>query len=451
MGHRLRILFAVSGGIAAYKAADAVRILVRAGCDVQVIMTASAREFVGAATFAALTNNAVITDDVPPADGTYPHLDAAREVDVLVVAPATAATISRLAAGLADDVLTATYLGCTGPVLVAPAMNVRMYEHPAVQRNLCTLRGDGVHLIGPDHGLLACGDVGAGRLVTPESIAARALELAGASSSASAIPATASTIPAAGSTLASPHMSTAPAPTPTAHTAAVDPDLAGLIVLVTAGGTREPIDAVRDITNRSSGRMGIELARAAHAAGATVRLITTVTVDRALHEDLVPSAVVCTAAELANAVEAHAVGTDVVIMAAAVSDFTVAHHPLGKLERGESPKIELVPTTDIIGSLAELRGLSGSARPRLVAFAAETSSDGLERARAKRLRKGVDMIVYNDVADTSIGFSSPDNAVTIIDDAGELQLDLAAKAHIAASIIEHIAMRIGQMRDSMLR
>jgi len=147
--------------------------------------------------------------------------------------------------------------------------------------------------------------------------------------------------------------------------------------------------------------------------------------------------------------EAHAVGADIVIMAAAVSDFTVAHHQLGKLERGESLKIELVPTTDIIGSLADQRG--ATARPLLVAFAAETSADGLERARAKRIRKQVDMIVYNDVADTSIGFSSPDNAVTIIDDAGERQLDRASKQHIAVSIIEQVATRVGQTRDSMLR
>ena len=426
-GRRPRIMFAVTGGIAAFKSADAVRLLVRAGCDVQVLMTRTARDFIGAATFAALSGHSVITDDVPPADGSYPHLDAAREVELLIVAPATAATISRLAAGLAEDVLTATYLGYRGTVLVAPAMNVRMYEHPATQRQLSMLRGDGVELLGPDSGLLACGDVGAGRMVEPETLAARALDLVGVSVSTDPVVQLRS-----------------------------DRALAGNTVVITAGGTREPIDSVRDITNRSSGRMGVELARAAAAAGATVNLITTVSVDPALHAGITPSDVVATVAELAVAVEARAVSADVVLMAAAVGDFTVAPGNTGssdrKLVRGEHVILELQPTRDIVAGLAAARGEQGGApTPYLVAFAAETAHDGLDRARAKRERKGVDMIVYNDVSDASVGFSSVDNAVTIIDAEGEQHVARAPKAAIAAAIIARVAMRVGQRRGSMLR
>jgi phosphopantothenoylcysteine decarboxylase / phosphopantothenate---cysteine ligase len=391
-----RVLLGVTGGIAAYKSVELLRLLQQAGSTVRVMQTRASLDFVGAATFAALTGEPTITDE-QAVGGQFPHLDAGREAHVLVIAPATAATLARLASGLADDVLAATYLAFDGPVIVAPAMNVRMWDHPSTQRNLEQLRADGVLVVAPDSGLLACGDVGAGRLAPVEEIAA-------------------------------------------AVQAALDPparprDLAGRTLLVTAGGTREPIDSVRAITNRSSGRMGLALARAAAERGAEVRLIVTATVDPALYAGLTPTAVVERAADLRAALEQHVPGSDAVLMAAAVSDFTP--QPVdGKLERGAAMELRLEPVPDLIAEVASRR--AGGPTPLLVAFAAEHGPAGLERARRKREAKGVDIIVHNDVQRADAGFEVDTNDVTIIGPTGERSSGLVPKLTAAHAILDEV-------------
>lgn len=403
------ILLGVSGGIAAYKAVSLLRLLRDAGCTVDVIQTAASREFVGVSTFAALSGRDVLTDAPEPATQGFPHLDAARQADVLIIAPATAATISRCAQGHSDDLLSSTYLGFTGRVIIAPAMNVAMWEHPATQRNIQQLQADGVEIVMPESGQLACGDTGAGRLADPQVIAAAVL-------------------------------------------AAPERDLVGVQALVTAGGTREPIDGVRSITNRSSGRMGVAIARDMQRRGATVQLITTVSVDRTVTEGMTPIAVVERASELAAAVQAHASAADVVVMAAAVSDFTVRtdstkSDPSYKLDRSSGEiTLVLTPTADIIGGLATERARQGGSTPLLVGFAAESGADGVERARAKRRRKGIDIIVHNDIARSDIGFDVDHNDVTIIDDAGETSTGRRSKPQIAGLVVDRIAHHLAARR-----
>lgn len=416
------VLLGVTGGIAAYRAVDLVRELRRRGFGVAVAMTPAARSFVGEATFVALTGRPVLGGERAEPGGdrgsdAFPHLDVGRRADVLVVAPATANSIARFAGGLADDVLAATYLGFEGPVIVCPSMNVRMWQHPATQRAVAQLRSDGVTLVGPDVGGLACGDEGAGRLAGVEQIAvtveaamarARAKERADAVGSAGG-------------------------------------PLDGAVVLVTAGGTREPIDDVRFIGNRSSGRMGIALASAAVELGAReVRLIVTESVDTSLLvDDLKPVATVRTADELRVAVDRHLDRVELVVMAAAVGDFTVAGCGPGKLDRGGgSVALELVPTVDVIGALGERRA-AGTLSATLVGFAAETGQGGLDRARGKLERKLLDAIVYNDVGRPDIGFDALDNEVTIVDRNGEHPLALAPKREIARRVLLHVATLVG--------
>lgn len=389
------VLLGVSGGIAAYKAVDTLRALQRAGHDVRVVMTRGAAHFVGPATFAALSGHAVGTTlFADPTQPDYRHLELVRGADLMLVAPATANTIGRMAAGLGDDLLTSCYLAFTGPVLVAPAMNTRMWEHPGVRANIDTLAGRGVQIVPPGTGLLADGDVGEGRLAETEDIVAAVL----------------------------------------VHLDAHGGTLAGRRVLITAGGTREPIDAVRYVGNRSSGKMGFALAEAARRRGATVTVIAA-NVD--LPRD--PQVRYCdapTADALLASTRAEFAACDVLVMAAAVADFRPSAPADGKIDKSATDRlqIDLEPTTDILSALAAER-----AHQVVVGFAAEHGAAGLARAREKRTRKGLDLIVHNDVSQPGIGFESDMNAVTIIGPDGDEVIARASKAECAARILDAIA------------
>ena len=391
-----RILLGVTGGIAAYKAIDAVRALRREGHDVQVVMTQAAQRFVGAASFAALSGNRVGAglfgaDDTPD----YRHLDLARSSDLMLVAPASANTLGRMAAGLADDLLTSCYLAFDGPVMVAPAMNTRMWEHPATQANLATLAARGVEIISPGDGLLADGDVGAGRLAATEDIVAAVV----------------------------------------GRLAAPTGPFAGRRVLVTAGGTREPIDSVRFVGNRSSGRMGFALADAARRRGAAVTVVAA-NVDLPRRADI-SYVDVQTAAQMLEATRAAFAGCDVLVMSAAVADYRPVESRDGKIDKSATDRLDIAlePTVDILASLATAR-----TRQVLVGFAAEHGDGGLARARDKRARKGLDVIVHNDVAVEGIGFEGDDNAVTIIGPGDEEQaVSRTSKAGCAERILDAVA------------
>jgi phosphopantothenoylcysteine decarboxylase/phosphopantothenate--cysteine ligase len=376
-----KVLLGVTGGIAAYKACELARLLVKAGHDVVPLVTRGADRFVRRETFAALARR-------PAKEDLYPHLTRA---DLLVIAPLTANTMAKLAYGLADDVLTEAALAHRGPVLVAPAMNPRMWSHPATQANGATLRERGVELIGPDEGETAEGELGVGRMAEPEEIFERAQELLGARKGA----------------------------------------FTGKRVLVTAGGTREPLDAVRYVGNRSSGRMGVALAAEAQRRGADVTLIASnLTVPA-------PSGVDVVDAPTAADVERATAGAeaDVVFMAAAVSDYRPSQSADAKRPKSEEPwTIELEPTADVLRGLGESRK-NGQV---LVGFAAETADNGLQRARQKLADKQVDLIVYNDVSRDDVGFDAKENEVVIVSADGERRVDKAPKEAIAAAILDEV-------------
>jgi phosphopantothenoylcysteine decarboxylase/phosphopantothenate--cysteine ligase len=403
-----RILLGVSGGIAAYKALELVRLATAAGHAVRAIQTPASRRFVGAASFAALTGAPVLADEFErdPARGAFPdqappdhdplsHLELVRNADVFVIAPASANTVAKLATGLADNLLTSAALAATCPLLVAPAMNHHMWEHAATRANVATLRARGVTVLEPGAGRLAShGEWGAGRLPDPASLLAAAAALLA---------------PASG-------------------------HLVGLRVLVTAGGTREPIDAVRYVGNRSSGRMGFALAAEAAALGADV---TVVAANVALARDpRVRYVEVETAAELQAACAAAFPAADVVLMAAAVVDFRPAAPFAGKLKKvdGEALALALERTPDILAGLAAAR------RPgqTIIGFAAEHGEGGLEHGRNKLVRKGVDGIVVNDISRRDIGFDAADNEVTIVTAAGETHVALASKAAVARAVLDAV-------------
>ncbi len=407
-----RILLGVSGGIAAYKALELVRLATGAGHAVRAIQTPSSRRFVGAASFAALTGAPVLTDEFErdPARGAFPdqappehdplsHLELVRNADIFVVAPASANTIAKLAGGLADNLLTSAALAATCPLLVAPAMNHHMWEHPATRANAATLRARGVTVLEPDAGRLASkGEWGAGRLPEPAHLLA-AIEAALA---------------------------------PTSETG--PRHLVGLRVLVTAGGTREPIDAVRYLGNRSSGRMGFALAAEAAALGADVTVVAAnVTLER---DSRVRYVDVETAAELQAACAAAFGTADVLLMAAAVVDFRPAATFDGKLKKGagDELRLDLDRTPDILAGLAATR------RPgqTIVGFAAEHGVGGIEHGRNKLARKGVDAIVVNDISRADIGFDAADNEVTIITAAEEIDIALASKAAVARAVLDAV-------------
>jgi phosphopantothenoylcysteine decarboxylase/phosphopantothenate--cysteine ligase len=387
-----RILVGVTGGIAAYKACELVRLLVRAGHDVTPITTRGAERFVAAGTFWALARK------TEPADP-YPHLV---DADLLVVAPLTANTMARLANGLADDLLTETALAHRGPLLLAPAMNTAMWEHPATQANLVLLVERGADVIGPDDGELAEGLVGTGRMAEPTEIARRVEGLLEA--------------PAAGGALA------------------------GRTVLVTAGGTREPLDSVRFVGNRSSGRMGVALADVARERGARVTLLAA--------NLLVPAPAgvevvsVPTAADLRREALARE-DTDVILMAAAVSDYRPAESMSTKRPKSAEPwTVELVPTADVARALGAARR-DGQV---LVAFGAESGEAGLTRKRSMLTDKNVDLVVYNDVGRDDIGFDSADNEVVLVARDGERVVPKASKTAIAHEILDEVERLLASRR-----
>ena len=386
----MKVLLGVGGGIAAYKSAELARLLMERGHEVQVVMTAAAQEFVRPLTFAALTGRKVLTD-LFAIENAIEHIAVAQDHEVLVIAPATADLMAKLANGLADDFLSTLYLAFTGPVVVAPAMNVNMWEHAATQANLEALRQRGHRLVGPDAGYLACGMTGAGRLTDPQAIA-DAIE---------------------------------------AETRQRR-DLEGETVLITAGPTQEPLDPVRYISNRSSGKMGYALAEAAAARGAKVILIS-----GPVHlapPRAVKTIAVRTAAEMREQVFANLASADIVIKAAAVADFHLAKVPDQKLKKTAARiSVELDPTPDILAELGRKKG-----DRLLIGFAAETQNLR-EEARRKLELKQCDMVVGNLVGGADSGFESDENEVVLVLRTGEtIPVARASKREIAERIFDEV-------------
>jgi len=397
-----RITVGVSGGIGAYKAAEVVRGLQQGGHDVTVVMTRSARRFVGELTFEALTRRRVVTSQwAPGLNADIEHIALATASDLLLVVPATANTIAKFAHGLADDFLSSLFLATTAPVLLAPAMNTHMLEHPAVQENLQTLVGRGVRLVDPGDGYLACGWVGKGRLAEPDEIVAAAERLL------------------AGTQVGR---------------------LSGRSVLVTAGPTFEDLDPVRFVGNRSTGRMGYAVAAEAVRRGAAVTLVSGPT-----HLDPPAGAAIVrvrSAADMHAAVMARAGEVDAVVMAAAVADYTPESVAEQKVAKGDGGwTVPLKRTIDILAELGRLPSRA-SKRPALIGFAAETH-DLLAHADAKRRRKGVDLIVANDVTQPGAGFEVETNAVTFLDDAGAETTPVLPKSAVAARILDRLEQLLG--------
>jgi phosphopantothenoylcysteine decarboxylase / phosphopantothenate---cysteine ligase len=394
--HVRNIALGVCGGIAAYKAVEVLRGLQKAGCTVRVAMTKRACEFVQPLTFRALSGSHVIVDDYAP-DNPDPiaHITFSQTVDLLIVAPATANIIAKFANGVADDFLSSTYLACTAPVLIAPAMNTTMWEHPATQRNLQQLRADGVHFVEPDAGEMACGTIGPGRLSEPERIVAAALEiLAGTSSRAK--------------------------------------DLSGERFLITVGATREEIDPVRFISNRSSGRMGFALAEAALQRGAEVTVVAGVTSVSPPAGARVVQAL--SADDMLKAVASEAGKASVFIGAAAIADYRPAQKAEQKIKKtNDSITLALERTPDVLAHVSASRA-NGML---VVGFAAETENV-LDHAREKLRSKNLDAIVANDVTRTDSGFDSPTNAITIITKDKTDELPLMSKTAAANRILDAI-------------
>jgi len=396
------ILLGVTGGIAAYKSLDVLRILQRQGHGVSVVMTHTAERFVGSASFAALSGREVGTHLFGDADQPgYHHLDVNDGKDLMLVAPASANTISQMASGAASSLLTSCYLAFRGPVVVAPAMNTSMWLHPATARNIATLRGDGAHIIEPESGLLADGAVGPGRLAEPAAIAAAVEAALGAEAGAR--------------------------------------DMEGLSVLISAGGTREPIDAVRYVGNRSSGRMGWALAATARDRGAEVTVVqANVDLPREAGIRYVDAP---TAAAMRDACRAEFPACDVLIMCAAVADYRPVAAADGKLDKSrvDAITVEMERTTDILAELSALR-----ADQVLVGFAAEHGPEGLDRARGKRVRKAVDIVVHNDAAVPGAAFEGPENIITIIGPGdAEVSLPRMAKRECAERILDAARPLVG--------
>ena len=398
------IAVGVSGGIGAYKAAEVVRGLQKRGHDVVAILTHGAQRFVTPLTFEALTRRPAITDQWAPGLNTdVAHISLTTEAAALVVAPATANLIAKLAHGIADDFLTTFALATRSPILLAPAMNTQMLQHPAVEANLATLRGRGVRIVEPGSGYLACGWVGPGRLAEPEDIVAAVDAVVGG---------------------------------------AQKRDLEGTRVLVTAGPTYEDIDPVRYVGNRSSGRMGIAIAEAAARRGARVTLVlgpTSVTVPGGLDVVRVRSA-----ADMHAAVIKALPGQDAVVMSAAVADYTLERPAEQKITKSDGPMtLTLTRTRDILADLGAQRG--GAARPVLVGFAAETQ-DAVARGRRKLEAKQVDLVVANDVTQPGAGFEHETNAVTLVSRDGDVAVPLQAKTGVAERILDRVVALLGGAR-----
>ena len=391
----MKVALGVSGGIAAYKAAEIMRLLQDRGIRVQVIMTRAAQEFVKPLTFAALSGEKVITDmfsggnEQPNIDSAVEHIAVAQSIDALVVAPATADVLGKFAQGLATDFLTTLYLATTAPVVVAPAMNVNMWNHEATQANIATLKRRGVRVVEPDSGYLACGMTGPGRLAANESIVAAVMEALGASQ-----------------------------------------ELAGETVLITAGPTREKIDPVRYLTNRSSGRMGYALAEAALRRGARVLLVSGPTsINPPGGAELTR---VETAEEMWKAVMNLLPESTIVIKTAAVSDYKAKLEAAQKIKRTGPLTLELEATVDILGEIVRQKESQ-----LVIGFAAETQN-ALENARTKLAKKSLDAIVVNDVSREGIGFDSERNAVTIITHDEVVEVPETTKWEVAQRVLDHV-------------
>jgi phosphopantothenoylcysteine decarboxylase/phosphopantothenate--cysteine ligase len=389
---RRRVLLAVTGGVAAYKSAYLARRLVQAGADLRVALSDSAQEFIGAQTFAAITGS-------PPYVGLFgqddvsPHTELARWAEIVIVAPATAATLARAANGLSEDLISATLLASQKPILFAPAMHTEMWENAATQRNIAVLKQDGHHFIGPHTGDLAGGDVGMGRVSEPDEIVSMVEGILGRSGD-------------------------------------------GATVLVTAGGTREPLDPVRYLGNRSSGKMGHAIADEAARRGYQVTLVTTSPIPVSATVKVV---MVESAGEMKNAVES--VEADIAVMAAAVADFRPAQASADKLSRSAGlDKIALEPTPDILASV-----VARDPRPFVVGFAAETG--GVDRAIAKARDKDVDLLVYNNVTEEGSGFGTDTNRVVLIDRGGSVEeLPQMQKTEVASLLWDRIGVLVDDSR-----
>jgi phosphopantothenoylcysteine decarboxylase/phosphopantothenate--cysteine ligase len=399
----MRVVVGVTGGVAAYKAAELVRRLQQERLEVEVVMSRHAQEFITPLTFAALTGRKVITDmfsaeDAAPAnvESAIEHIAVAQRMDALVIAPATANTIAKLAQGIADDFLSTLYLATTAPTILAPAMNVNMWEHAATQENLKTLRGRGVHIVAPDEGYLACGMVGAGRLAGVEAIAHAVLGVLG-----------------------------------------ISRDLAAETILITAGPTCEDIDPVRYLTNRSSGKMGYAVAEAAHRRGAKVILVSgPVSIAAPSGVELVR---VRTAEEMLRAVREHIAETTSAIMSAAVADFRPAAQESSKIKRGSNAfTLELQPTSDILTEVASKNFLANGRKRIVIGFAAETDHL-LDHARKKLTAKRADLIVANDVTEPGAGFDVDTNIVTLLfRDGREERLPKMSKFDVATRVLDEL-------------
>ena len=404
-----KVALGISGGIAAYKAAEVLRGLQRAGCTVRVGMTKRACEFVQPLTFRALSGSHVIVDDYAPENpDPIAHITFSQTVDLFLIAPATANIIGKLANGIADDFLTSTYLASTAPVLIAPAMNTSMWHHPATQRNLRQLQSDGVHIIEPDDGEMACGTIGPGRLSEPERIVAAALEILQNSDKAS------------------------------------DQDLADEHLLITVGATREAIDPVRFLSNNSSGRMGFTIAQAAKRRGARVTVVAGATT--ATPPNDIALLRVNSAAEMHAAVMNGLSEASVFIGAAAVADYRPIERYSQKIKKTESSlSLELERTPDILRAVAEQKqdGLL------VIGFAAETENV-LQNAREKLTNKNLDAIVANDVTQTGVGFDTATNEVTIIsrDRKAPIHVPLMAKSNVANIILDEVVRLRARVKPS---
>jgi phosphopantothenoylcysteine decarboxylase/phosphopantothenate--cysteine ligase len=401
-----RVVLGVTGGIAAYKAVEVCRRLVDAGVHVTPVLTAEATRFVGAVTFSALASEPVqqsLWDEASP----IPHTTLGQQADLVVVVPATAHTIARYAAGLSDDLLSATLLATRAPVMVCPAMHTEMWEHASVRENLATLERRGVEIVPPESGRLAGGDSGEGRLADPAVIVERVLQRLGGLGAS---------------------------------------DLQGRRVVVSAGGTREPLDPVRFITNRSSGKQGHAIAAAAARRGAIVTLVTSSPLP--LPPDVagaVTRVEVETAADMERAMVTAAASADVVVMAAAVSDFRPKVTAEVKLSKEDGiPELVLEPTPDILAGLAAGR----TGEQLLVGFAAETH-DALDRGRRKLERKGVDLLVVNDVSAPGVGFDHDTNAVVILAASGDATaIPLTSKDAVANAVLDSVVSHLEQKRSN---
>lgn len=401
----MQVALGVSGGIAAYKSIEVLRGLQRAGCEVRVAMTRHACEFIRPLTFRALSGTYVLVDDYSP-DNPDPiaHITFSQTVSLFVIAPATANLLAKMANGIADDFLTSTYLACTAPVVVAPAMNTTMWHHPATQRNVNKLKEAGVHIIEPDEGEMACGTIGPGRLSTPEKIVEFALGILKKNSSA------------IGSSLPGPA------------------DLRDEVILITAGATREDIDPVRFISNRSSGRMGFALAEAAKRRGAKVQVVAgTISVPPPSDVEVIEAT---SAEEMLAAVRKHIKDATAFIAAAAVADYRPKQPANSKIKKSDAEIVlELERTPDILAEVARAK----SAGQLIIGFAAETN-DLLRNAREKLKQKNLDIIVANDVSRTDAGFDSENNEVRILirDNETPIEIPLASKLDIADRILDEV-------------